>query len=303
MHNSNLSQDDLTPFRYIKYMNDQHTNRMNRVCDYIATNLDGNLSVEKLSNIANFSMYHFHRSFAAYMGVNVTYYIQMVRFKRASYQLAFHKEMKIIDIALAANFENPESFSRAFKKIFEQTPSSFREHPNWITWHNKYNFNKITGETNMDVDIIELETIKVAALEHHGAPELLNNTITNFIAWRKESKLSPVKTNRTFGLVYNDPNTTAAEDFKFDVCGEVVQDVPENPQNVITKEIPKGRYAVTRHTGSHDHMDEKIYNLYREWLPKSGEQVRDFPLFFEYYNFFPEVKESELITDIYLPIK
>jgi AraC family transcriptional regulator len=44
-------------------------------------------------------------------------------------------------------------------------------------------------------------------------------------------------------------------------------------------------------------------SLYRDWLPESGEELRDFPLFFHYHNFVHEVAEHELLTDIYLPLK
>jgi len=50
-------------------------------------------------------------------------------------------------------------------------------------------------------------------------------------------------------------------------------------------------------------MDEKIYYLYGQWLPESGEELRDSPFFFHYINLFPQVAEHELITDIYLPLK
>lgn len=43
--------------------------------------------------------------------------------------------------------------------------------------------------------------------------------------------------------------------------------------------------------------------LYREWLPRSGEQLRDYPVFFHYVNVGPDVKEQEMITDVYLPLK
>jgi AraC family transcriptional regulator len=49
-------------------------------------------------------------------------------------------------------------------------------------------------------------------------------------------------------------------------------------------------------------MDEKVHYLYGQWLPSSGEELRDFPCFFHYINLFPEVPEHELITDIYLPL-
>ena len=42
--------------------------------------------------------------------------------------------------------------------------------------------------------------------------------------------------------------------------------------------------------------------LYREWLPDSGEELRDFPLYCERVSFFPDVPEREAITDLYLPL-
>lgn len=79
--------------------------------------------------------------------------------------------------------------------------------------------------------------------------------------------------------------------------------VPKNPQGVVNKLIPGGRCAVVRHCGSHDKMGESIYYLYREWLPQSGEGLRNFPLFFHYLNLMPETPEHDLVTDIYLPLK
>ena len=58
-----------------------------------------------------------------------------------------------------------------------------------------------------------------------------------------------------------------------------------------------------RHLGSHMRIGESIYPLYRNWLPGSGEELRDFPLFFHYLNLLPDTPENELVTDIYLPLK
>ncbi len=43
-------------------------------------------------------------------------------------------------------------------------------------------------------------------------------------------------------------------------------------------------------------------SLCRKWLPQSGEELRDYPLFFHYLNLFPDVTEHELEPDIYLPL-
>ena len=155
----------------------------------------------------------------------------------------------------------------------------------------------------MQVNIIDFEETPVAVLEHRGAPELVNDSARVFIAWRKTSGLSPVKTSKTLGIAYDDPDTTEPEHFRFDICGSVTEPVPNNPQGVVNKAIPGGRCAVVRHCGSHDKIGESAYYLYREWLPHSGEELRDYPLFFHYLTLMPETPEHELLTDIYLPLK
>lgn len=155
----------------------------------------------------------------------------------------------------------------------------------------------------MEVRIVDFAETRVAALEHRGAPELVNDSAAAFIEWRKASGLSPVKSSRTFGIAYDDPETTAPERFRFDICGSVAGAVPANPQGVVEKSIPGGRCAVVRHLGSHAGIGESAYYLYRDWLPESGEELRDFPLYFHYLNLMPETPEHELVTDIFLPLK
>ncbi|MGZ4991725.1 MAG: AraC family transcriptional regulator [Methylobacter sp.] len=280
-----------------------YTKKIDRVCNYISEHLDEDLSVDRLSQVANFSKYHFHRQFAEYTGINVAKFILMMRLKRASYQLVFNENYRIIDIAMDAGFENPESFSRAFKNIFGQTPSQFRQQPEWKCWNEKYQCPTIERKQNMNIQVIDFDETKVAVLEHRGAPELLNDSVSIFIEWRKHSRLSPVTTSQTYGVAYDDPKTTEPEKFRFDICGSVKTDVPSNSQRVINKIIPGGRCALIRHLGSREEMDDKVRYLYREWLPANGQELRDFPCFFHYVNLFPEVAEHELITDIYLPLK
>ena len=67
-------------------------------------------------------------------------------------------------------------------------------------------------------------------------------------------------------------------------------------------EIKGGRYAVGRHTGSLDTISNTVWAMFRDWLPDSGETLRDAPVFFHYLNFVHEVPEHALQTDIYLPL-
>jgi len=186
----------------------------------------------------------------------------------------------VIDIALDAGFDNHESFSRAFKKNFKQTPSQFRNDPQWKPWHEPYNLITYKGNNIMQVNIVNLEEAKVAVLEHRGDARLLNNSVQKFIAWRKETGLSPITSSQSYGVVYDDPNNTEPDKFRFDICETVESKVPNNAFGVTNKTISGGRYAVLQHKGSHDLMDSKIYDLYGKWLPESKEELRDAPLFF-----------------------
>ena len=108
-----------------------YVGRFQRVCLYIENHLDEPLTLEALSAIAYSSPYHFHRQFSAYTGVPLYRYIQWLRLRRACWRLAFNPQDKIIDIAFDAGFQNSESFSRAFRTAFDQSPTQFRQRPDW----------------------------------------------------------------------------------------------------------------------------------------------------------------------------
>jgi AraC family transcriptional regulator len=281
--------------------------RFTKVFDYIDNNLDADLSLGKLSGVANFSKYHFHRQFNDVAGVNVFKYVQLQRLKRASYQLSFRERYRVIDIAMQAKFENAESFSRAFKKTFGTSPSEFRESPDWAPWQTKFQIlnrrePNMPDTQNNPINIVNVETIKIAVLEHHGSPNAIMNSVKTFIEWRKLNNLGP-SVSKTYNIFYSDPANTPDDEFHMDICASTKADVQENDFGVITKSIPGGRCAVLRHIGSDQALGQSIRYLYDSWLSESGEELRDFPCYLHRVTLYPDVVESEMITDIYLPLQ
>ena len=280
--------------------------RFDKVLHFIDEHLYEDLSVETLAEVAFFSKFHFHRQFSAYVGLSVSKYVQLMRLKRASHQLAFRRDIQIIDIAYDAKFENPESFSRAFKKAFGQTPREFRKEPAWQPWQEKYEIPARGGvlvmKEDIEVNIVEFEEVKVAVLEHRKPVDLINESISTMIAWRKASGL-PREPHRFMGLGYDNPKTTKPEEFRFDLCSEVPHEIPENDFGVINKTIPAGKCAKIRHIGTYEQMGRKVGYLYCDWLAESGEELRDFPCIFDYIRRSPDVPEHEMVTDMYLPLK
>jgi AraC family transcriptional regulator len=280
-----------------------YAERIRRVIDYVSAHLHEELSVEQLSRVAAFSKFHFHRQFSEYTGISVARLVRLMRLKRASYQLVFNKPYRIIDIAMDAGFANAESFSRAFKAVYGQSPSSFRSAPQWASWSQVNQYPQPRSTESVIVEIVDFPLTRVAVLEHRGSRALINASVGKFIEWRKASGLSPVDKSRTFGVPYPSPEQLETGEFRFDICGEVHGDVPVNPQGVIGKVIPAGRCAVVEHKGSTDALDDTVRWLYAEWLPSSGEELREFPVYFHYVKRMPTVAEHEQVTRVHLPLR
>jgi AraC family transcriptional regulator len=280
-----------------------YTTRFNAVLAYIDANLEGDLSVSTLSQVANFSVFHFHRQFSAFVGVPVSRYVQLMRLRRAAHRLATQPNHSILDAASGAGFESPEAFSRAFRRDFGMAPSAFRKQPNWQIWNAVFAIPHFSRSVIMHTKIVEFPAVRVAALEHCGPPGQVQQSVSKFIEWRMQSGQSPVASSRSFGIPYGNPDTTPPEDFRFDICGEIHEPVAPNTFGVREIVIPGGRCVVVRHTGSPDHIGESIYPVYRDWLPASGEELRDHPLFFHYLSVFPQTPQDQWQTDVYVPLK
>jgi len=279
----------------------RYAQRMQAVLDFIDSHLKQGLNLAVVAARAHFSPFHFHRQFRTFTGMRLMRLIQLLRLKQASRQLALSPEKSIAEVALDWGFDSPESFSRSFKNHLKVSPSAFRKEPDWQHWKQLFSLPTLTWSKPMDVKIVDFPETRIAALEHHGPEHQIYTSVKKFIEWRQANGISPEK-GASFGLHYSDPASTLPEDYHQDIAVSVEVPIAENPQGVVNKVIPAGRCAMLRHFGSREHIPAGDY-LYREWLPQSGEELRDFPFFFHYVNVGPDLKDSEMITDLYLPIK
>ena len=76
-----------------------------------------------------------------------------------------------------------------------------------------------------------------------------------------------------------------------------------NGEPIKAGEIPGGRCEVLRVVGNTDNLEPAALYLYRDWLPASGEEARDFPIYCQRLSFFPEVPEHEAVAELFLPLK
>lgn len=96
-----------------------------RVLDYIESNLSRDLTLKKLSEIADLSLHHFARVFKQTVGVAPYRYVLERRVEAAKRMLRSAK-LSLVDISLSTGFDSQSHFSSAFRRIVGAAPSEFQ---------------------------------------------------------------------------------------------------------------------------------------------------------------------------------
>jgi len=99
--------------------------RLKRVLDYIADNLETDISLFDLAAIAGMSPHYFSELFKRSIGRSPHNYVLLQRIDRAK-ELLRNPKRSIIETGLDVGFQNPSHFARMFRKLEGTTPSKFR---------------------------------------------------------------------------------------------------------------------------------------------------------------------------------
>lgn len=96
-----------------------------RAIDYVEEHITEELDYDEIARQSCSTGYHFQRVFGLLCGYTLGEYIRSRRLTLAGGELA-GSDAKIIDIALKYNYDNPDSFTRAFTRFHGITPSQAR---------------------------------------------------------------------------------------------------------------------------------------------------------------------------------
>lgn len=99
--------------------------KLSRVMARIEEDLDADLSLSALSDLAGLSIPHFCRAFKQSVGVAPYTFILKSRISRAK-EFLRHSEMPVTNIALSCGFSSSSHFANLFKREVGMTPAAFR---------------------------------------------------------------------------------------------------------------------------------------------------------------------------------
>ena len=97
-----------------------------RAIQFIERHLGDPVTVQDIADAAGYSLYHFSREFNRLIGHSPYDYLIRRRLSE-SVSALLESDARIIDIAAEAQFNNPETYSRAFRRMFGVLPSEARQ--------------------------------------------------------------------------------------------------------------------------------------------------------------------------------
>jgi AraC family transcriptional regulator len=262
--------------------------RLLRVLLHIQGNLDRTLELEELAGVACFSPFHFHRIFRGMTGEPVMEYIRRLRLEQAAQKLRF-SDRPVIDLALDAGYESHEAFTRAFTTRFGLSPSSYRK----------------TRKTVCSADVpgVRVEDFgpqRVAFVRHVGPYDQVGAAWQQLMMWAgRRGLLGSVPL--MLGIVYDAPDVTAEAKLRYDAA-LAVEDQVQPEGEIGIQEIARAPYAVIKHAGPYNTIQETYDRLCGHWLPSCGREPASIPVFERYLNSPFNAAPQDLRTEIYLPL-
>lgn len=273
--------------------------RMARVLRLIGEHADEPLPLERLAAEAALSLFHFHRVWRAVTGEPIMQTVRRLRMERAAHLLAT-TDRPITRIALDSGFESSQSFARAFRQVMGRTPSEARAAG---AHRGSPSITRPTAGAPMSVEVVSLEPFTIVAKRRIGPYTTADLAATFRVPWvwaRSAGLMSRLR--GIYGVPLDDPESVPSETIGYDAGFDFGSDL-EPPPDLHRVELGGGEAARIRVVGSYDGLDAACQFLYGEWLPRSGREPADAPLFIRFHNDPDTTPEADLVTDVYLPLR
>lgn len=99
---------------------------MSLAIEYIENHLKEDISISDVAKAVGYSLYHFSRTFNATIHHTPYNYLIRRRLSESAQELS-ESDRSIIEIAIDYKFNNPETYSRAFKRLFGVQPREWKK--------------------------------------------------------------------------------------------------------------------------------------------------------------------------------
>ncbi|MGJ8551298.1 AraC family transcriptional regulator [Winogradskyella wichelsiae] len=294
-----------------------YKNRINRVFEFIDQNLDSDLSLNTIAEIAFFSPFHFHRIFKFITGETLNEYVNRQKIEKSTLDL-LHKNITTTEIAHKYGFSDNSSFSRAFKKYFGISPTEFKQqnpnrhskirqleskngqdYPDYERYICIINNLKKWIKMNVNIEIKEMPKMDLAYVSSIG-PQNLESAYQKLMKWATPQGLMNEQTKMV--TIYHD-SFKVTEANKVRMSASILLNKPIGADGEIgLTSIQKGKFIVGSFEIGLNEFEKSWTGLFL-WMSENGYKKADKNPFEIYHNNFNEHPERKAIVDFYIPIE
>jgi AraC family transcriptional regulator len=288
--------------------------RLNLVIGYIQQHLQEPIALEELARVACFSPFHIHRIFTAFIGESPGEYIRRLRMGQACLELV-STQRPITEISLEVGYETPAAFTRAFRQFYRETPSQvrktgkFRPAAPLATGQSRQSIQSNSVQKGSYIMKTEIRTLPDQQVIFVTSRGMVDNTFNQaakrsfdlLCAWIDQRGLWS-KTGACLGICPDDPAIDPQE-ARY-MGGFIIKqgEMVEAEGEVESTILPGGRWAVIMYQGPFEGLTQAWSDAYREWLPASGERLRDTPPY-EVYLTDNRTPPEQRVTEIYIALE
>lgn len=281
--------------------------KMEKVTQYVVRNPSADLSLEVLSEMVNYSPFHFQKVFKKCTGESPKQYVMRMRLETAAHYLIIHPRKTVTEIALDCGFSSAAVFARSFKLHYGMPAEKFRNAPPGkrslsptASSHLKKildNHEKKTAKKKLQVKI-EVKKLPPAEgiylITEFNNLEGIKKSLRDIVAKAKAHDLF-TENSKVMGVMYPHHNVYKAL--------VTIEPGVKIPYQINKTEIAGGKFATFRLRANIHEAFQKITFFYHQWLPQNGYKVADI-YGFELFSEIPSEKSYEITErEIHLPIE
>jgi len=246
---------------------------------FIESHFAGDVTLAEISRVAGVSRFHMVRAFGVTTGHPVMRYVRGRRLSEAAKALA-KGAPDILMVALDAGYGSHEAFARAFREQFGLTPDMVRARGTVadLSLMEPAKMNE-TPKTRLQPPRIEDgRALLIVGLEERYTFDSLGGIPALWQRFSEHLGHVPGQVDQiAYGVCHN------TDDAGFDyIAGVEVEDFGSLPRDFARVRVPAQRYAVFTHSEHVSTVRGTFMAIFNDWLPTSGQQVADAPVFERY---------------------